>query len=260
VQAYPDINSISIIGAGNVGSHLAIALKNAGYEIKHIVARNPKLAGSIKKLVDTEVLTSIKQVRYEPDMYLICVQDAEIHAVAESLLASDKIIVHTSGAIDMSVFSGKRNAYGVFYPLQTFTRELEMIYSDIPFLLEADNEHTLNALTCVAQRISGNYSCISAPERLRLHLAAVFACNFSNHMASIADYLLKQEGLDLELIRPLMRQTLKKLDTLSPKEAQTGPAVRGDEKTMSRHLEELSSEPELEELYKLISKSIQNKF
>ncbi len=158
----------------------------------------------------------------------------------------------------MSVFSGKKDNYGVFYPLQTFTRGAAMLHSDIPFLLEADSESTLSAFTSVAEHISGFYRYVGAGERLRLHLAAVYACNFSNHMVTIAAYLLKKDKLDLELILPLLKQTLKKLDTQSPKEAQTGPAIRNDQLIISKHLELLTDEPELKELYKTMSQSIQN--
>jgi predicted short-subunit dehydrogenase-like oxidoreductase (DUF2520 family) len=258
VHQTKNIQSISIIGLGNVGWHLALSLKQAGYEIKNIVSRNSESVSAPGEIPNTTIISDINQIRDEPDLYLITVQDSEIASLAASLRGSDSIIVHTSGGIDMSVFSGKSASYGVFYPLQTFTKGTDMTYSDIPFLLEADSEDTLSVLKNVAEKISGKYRCVEAEERLSLHLAAVFACNFSNHMVSIASYLLKKENLDLELIQPLMKQTLKKLETLSPKEAQTGPAIRNDMNTMNRHLELLADEPGLEDLYKIISKSIQN--
>ncbi len=258
MQQTKNIHTISIIGLGNVGWHLALALTQAGYEIKNIVSRNTEHVSAPGDIPDTTVISDISQVKDDPDLYLITVQDLEIASLATYLKDSESIIAHTSGGIDMSVFSGRSNAYGVFYPLQTFTKGTDMTYADIPFLLEADTEDTLNALKNVAEKISGKYRCVGAEVRVRLHLAAVFACNFSNHMVTIAEYLLKKENLDLELIQPLMKQTLKKLDSLSPKEAQTGPAIRNDIHTMNKHLELLADESGFEDLYKAISKSIQN--
>ena len=253
------IKSISIVGLGNVGWNLAIALRDAGYEIKNIVSRNPLSAKAIEDIIDTSIISDINQITEEPDLYLLAVQDSELKSVAASLSGTGQIVAHTAAGIDMSVFSDKINGFGVFYPFQTFTQGTDMLYSDIPFLLEADSEETLDALKEVAERISGKYSFAGAEERLSLHLAAVFACNFGNHMVTIADYLLNKNNLDLKLLLPLLKQTLKKLDTLSPKEAQTGPAIRNDLITMSKHLKLLADEPELKDIYEALSESIQNK-
>lgn len=258
MQQTDSIKSIAIVGFGNVGWHLAIALSDAGYEITNIVSRTQQSDNTPSEFIDTSIVKYLSQIREEPDLYLLTVQDSEIDAIAALLSDSDKIIVHTSGGRDMSVFSDKRDNYGVFYPLQTFTKGSKMSYSEIPFLLEADSKKTENALKGVAEKISGSYRCVGAEERLSLHIAAVFACNFSNHMVNIAEYLLKKDNLDLELIQPLLMQTLKKLDDMSPKEAQTGPAIRNDHHTMNRHLEVLEKEPELKDLYIALSQSIQN--
>ena len=164
MQQSKNIQSISIIGHGNVGWHLALALRQAGYEIKNIVSRNTVTANAHGDFPDATLISDIAQITDEPDLYLITVQDSEIASLAASLSGSDSIIVHTSGGIDMSVFSEKNAAFGVFYPLQTFTKGTKMTYSDIPFLLEADSEHTLDALKAVAEKISGKYRFVGAKE------------------------------------------------------------------------------------------------
>lgn len=259
MQKALSIQSLTIIGPGNVGWHLAHALKEAGYEIRNIVSRNPQNLESMGKILDERVISDLNQTIEEPDLYIITVPDAEIASVVASLADSESIVVHTAGGMDLSVFKDKKDKFGVFYPLQSFTKGTEMRYADIPFLLEADCENTMKALEEVAQKISGSFRRVSAEERIKLHIAAVYACNFSNHMLTIADYLLKKEDQDLSLMLPLLRQTIKKLDALSPKEAQTGPAIRKDQHTINKHLDLLADEPELKELYKAISQSIQKK-
>ncbi len=256
MQETEEIKSISIIGVGNVGWHLSQALHEAGYEIKHIVSRSQEKLESLVQKLCTIHLTSIDQVQEEPDLYLICVQDVYIPEISASLSSSQSIVVHTSGGSDLKVFSAKQDKYGVFYPLQTFTKGNNMDWSEIPFLLEADNQSTLNKLKVVANRISGKYNFADSSARLKVHIAAVFACNFSNHMATIADSLLKKEGLDFKIVYPLLKETIKKLDRMSPDEAQTGPAIRNDAVTMERHMELLKEFPEWQEIYRLISKSI----
>ncbi len=240
MQQKDEIRSISIIGAGNVGWHLAGAFKQADYQIR-LISRNSS---------DTDHLD------YVPDLYLICTQDTEIEALAGSLSSSGAIVAHTSGGTGLEVFTEKQGRYGVFYPLQTFIKGQGMDYSTIPFLLEGSDPQTVTALQGLAERISGNFRIVDSLTRRKVHLAAVFACNFSNHMFAAASRILDDIDLDLEIIKPLIEQTFRKLDNISPTEAQTGPAVRGDETTMKRHMDLLRADPDLQELYQKISQNI----
>lgn len=256
MQQKDEIRSISLIGAGKVGWHLAIAFKQAGFKIMHIISRDLKKAESLSVLVDSEALTSLDQLAEEPDLFLVCTQDSEIDALAGSLSSSNAIVAHTSGGIGMEVFNAKANKYGVFYPLQTFSLGDVIDYKAIPFLLEGSDPATVSALAGLAEKISGKIQIADSRTRLQVHLAAVFACNFSNHMTAIAEQLLDDLDLDIELIKPLMAQTMKKLDTMSAEDAQTGPAIRGDASTMKRHMDLLKSDPDLQEIYQKISQNI----
>lgn len=241
-----------------MGRHLCKALNLAGYSIKHIISRSSLNNTTSLGIIDPEVLVlnDIGQVTEEPDMYLLCVQDAEITELANFLAGSEALVAHTSGGTGMDVFKNRKAAYGVFYPMQTFTKGVEIEYTTIPFLLEASDPDAMMKLEEVARKISGDYYQVDSAKRLRIHTAAVFASNFTNHMIHIAESLLKESGMDLEVLKPLMEQTFKKLQSMQPSEAQTGPAVRGDKVSMQRHLELLNSDPELQEIYKLISSNI----
>jgi predicted short-subunit dehydrogenase-like oxidoreductase (DUF2520 family) len=167
-------------------------------------------------------------------------------------------VAHTSGSVEMNVFQNHASNFGVFYPLQTFHKEKELEISQVPFCIEGNNEATTNALSELAKSISNNIHLVSSKNRKVLHIAAIFACNFTNHFYSIAETILAEKNLSLDILRPLIKETALQVMDKSPSQLQTGPAIRGDEKIMRQHLNYLAAKPELAELYKKMSESIKN--
>ena len=230
---------ISIIGNGNVATHLYNALKDKT-EISIINSR------------------SLETLPQNTDVILICVSDNAISEIVSKLPSSDAIIVHTSGSIPMDILKKYGLEYGVFYPLQTFTKGIDLEYSEIPVFIEGSSERVVEKLKEIASLFSNDIHNADSEMRRKLHLASVFACNFTNALARISQSLIEKSGIDFSVLRPLMKQTIKKLDVISPEEAQTGPAVRGDSIVIDKHLEMLSDHPDLKMLYQQMTKIIQN--
>jgi predicted short-subunit dehydrogenase-like oxidoreductase (DUF2520 family) len=166
------------------------------------------------------------------------------------------VVAHTAGAVNLSVFSGLVANYGVFYPLQTFSKTKEISFLTIPICIEANNEHTLGILKLVGEKLSNKVKYIDSEKRKILHLAAVFACNFTNHLYAISQEILEASQLEFDLLRPLISETANKVQFELPTQVQTVPAFRKDEKTLHNHEELLNSQPELKKIYKMMSDGI----
>lgn len=248
---------IVIVGAGNLGTHLALALKVRGNDIVQVFSRNATKAKDLAEQVSCTAITELHAVDTKADVVLIAVSDSAIEFVSNDLPALNKrtVVAHTAGSIPMSALT-KHDNRGVFYPLQTFSADSDVAWDVIPLLLTASNSHSKRILTSLAASINENAKVITDAERLHLHLCATIANNFSNHMFAIAKRIADGANLDFDLIKPLIRETTDKIMQMSPKDAQTGPAIRGDELTMAKHLDLLNGNPELQDLYRMISKSI----
>ena len=192
----------------------------------------------------------------EADLYVISVSDNAISEVSEQLPFKNRLVVHTSGTSDISVLHDK-NRKGVFYPLQTFTKGKEIDFAPIPICLEAENESDYQLLEKLGNCISQKVVRISSEQRKSLHVAAVFVCNFVNHLYQIGNEICEENNVPFEVLHPLIQETAHKIMELSPKEAQTGPAVRNDQKTIEKHIDFLTNENQ-KEIYKILTKSIQN--
>lgn len=253
--------NIAMIGAGNVAWHLAPALENAGHKVVDIYSRNRHNAVALqKRLYNAEINKSLDFSGSEADVVFLCIPDEAIAEVAgKTVLPGGAAIVHTSGSIPINVlgYSATGNA-GVFYPLQTFTKGKRIDFSDVPILIEGESKPTTKILKSLARSISRDVREVSTADRLAVHVAAVFACNFTNYMLTIAEEILRDKRFDIELLRPLVAETLNKSLDIGPENAQTGPAARGDLETLERHLEFLAYSGH-EELYKLISEKILNR-
>jgi len=226
---------VVLIGQGNVASHLATAFDAAtNIEIEKVNSRHLK---NIPKA----------------DVTIIAVSDDAISSVSNLLNASAGLIVHTSGTVPMNDMHQQRK--GVFYPLQSFTKGAIVDFSNIPFCLEATNNNDLELLELVAKSIGEKSYHITSNQRKKLHLAAVFVNNFTNHMYQIGKDICDEHQVPFEILHPLIEETSKKITNISPKEAQTGPAKRNDQQTIKNHLEQLNSQQQ--EIYKLITQSIQ---
>lgn len=231
---------IAVIGGGNVAWHLMSAF-GACPDVDAVPVNSRTFASFPK----------------DADLYLIAVKDSVVKDVSDKLPSVDGIVAHTSGSMDISVLS-KHPHRGVFYPLQTFTKGDSLNYSQIPIFLEGISSYVSKMLRQTASLITDRVYEADGQLRRRLHLAAVFACNFSNRLYDIADSFLRESGFDFSVLLPLVRQTVDKLDRLTPSEAQTGPAVRGDLSVCDSQLRMIADRPEMTEIYRLMTASIYN--
>jgi predicted short-subunit dehydrogenase-like oxidoreductase (DUF2520 family) len=248
---------IAIIGAGNVASHLADVLQ-AYADIVQIASRtaesSARLASLVKSSRGVEAITDLRRLRADCDLYLIAVNDDSIREVVDNTPDFRGIWAHTSGSVSMDVFAGKKSNYGVFYPLQTFSRDVPVTFSEIPMLIEGSSAMVREALIALAGKISATVRTVDSKTREAIHVAAVFACNFANLMWLEADRLLQPEGLDIKFMLPLLRATLSKLELKSPRDAMTGPARRGDIDVIKKHLNSLPDD--LKPVYSLLTDKI----
>lgn len=252
-----EIKNIVILGTGNVGTHLALALVQAGCNIKQIVGRNAASTEKLAASVHATPVTDFGAIEKGNDLYVLALPERAMEEVLPKLCLRTEILVHTSGSLDLSILYPYSENTGVFYPLQTFTHGRDVNFREIPILLEAnriDNEHDLFLL---AAKLSSQVEHASSQQRMALHLAAVFACNFSNHMYSLARQVANKYNIDYDMLIPLIKETASKAIALGPENAQTGPAKRNDQKIISQHLEMLSGNARLQNLYKLMTENIQ---
>ena len=251
------IKSLVIIGSGNVAKHLGWAFKDAGLEIYGIYSQTFEHAKSLAKKLDTKAFASIAEIPTNIDAYLVAVTDSVLPRIINECSVFQGIIMHTSGSIGLDVFPEKQKKVAVFYPLQTFSKEKSIDFLSAPILIESKETEVIEILQELGEKISKIVKPINSKQRKELHLAAVFACNFSNYMYQIAFNLLKENELDFDLLKPLIAETVEKLNFLSPSKAQTGPAIRNDEKIIQYHLDMLKKHSEYQQLYKQISRLIQ---
>jgi predicted short-subunit dehydrogenase-like oxidoreductase (DUF2520 family) len=247
---------ITIIGSGNVATHLAAAFKNAGHSIVQVYSRDLQNASLLAYHVRAEATDSLDQIDPETDLFVIAVKDDAIETIASELAKYDKLMVHTSGATDLQVLLNHTKNTGVFYPLQTFSKTKEVNFNAVPLCIEGADEQITSKLNELAYTITQNVYRINSAERKTLHLAAVFACNFPNYLYYLSQQLLAEQQLPFDLLRPLILETAEKVQEQLPAGVQTGPAIRNDEKTMAAHLQQLGEKPELQELYRLLSQGI----
>ena len=250
------MTTIVFLGFGNVNFHLINTLyKHNKDSVIQVYNRSEiNLNKELNKIPFTTDLSKIK----EADLYIIGIPDDAIAAFSETLPLKSKLVVHTSGSVSMEALS-KRNRKGVFYPLQTFSKNREVNFNTIPICIEAKKEADLELLTNLGNSLSEKVVEIDSDERSKLHLAAVFVNNFVNHLYAIGDDILGNNELSFDLLHPLIEETASKVKTLSPSEVQTGPARRGDQRTIEKHLHLLKEGPE-SELYQQLTESLMKKF
>ncbi|MVN91684.1 Rossmann-like and DUF2520 domain-containing protein [Mucilaginibacter aquatilis] len=247
---------ITLIGSGNVATHLGAALKNAGHYIVQVYSRNQQNAALLAYHLKADAIDDLMMVSAETDLFIISTSDSVIDSVASQLAVHQKPIVHTSGATPIQVLLKYTEHAGVFYPLQTFSKIREVNFSMVPLCIEGAYEDLTAMLKELAYTISSNVSEVNSAQRKRLHLAAVFACNFPNYLYNIAQELLATHQLDFNLMRPLILETAEKVQFQLPAKVQTGPAIRNDKNTMDAHIHLLDNEPVLKEIYELLSQCI----
>lgn len=250
---------ITFIGSGNLAWHLAPALDNVGYSVKEVYSRDPKHARAlVGRLYQADVKSTLDFSDSASEVFIIAVSDDAIQdIVREIILPDDSILVHTSGSQPLSLlgFAATANT-GVFYPLQTFSKAKKVDFNEIPIFIESEDDEVSKKLMKMAKAISKKAKTISSEYRKALHVAAVFASNFSNHMLTISKSIAEQHEVDFELLKPLIAETLNKSINIGPENAQTGPAKRGDMEILDSHLEFLKDDPDVAEIYRIISQHI----
>jgi len=245
---------ITLIGSGNVAQHLLSAFnKSNDVELVQVFSRKKE---SVSHLIPFAKITDNLDDLVEADVYIIAVSDDAIGEVSSQLPFKNRLVVHTSGSTSMESLSNN-NRKGVFYPLQTFTKCKEVDFKTIPICIESQFNDDYNALKKVADSISDKVFTINSEQRRSLHVSAVFVNNFVNHLYSIGNAICKEHQVPFEILQPLIRETADKIATLSPDEAQTGPARRNDGTTIESHLNFLSDENH-KNIYKLLTQSIQD--
>ena len=243
--------SVVIIGSGNVAKHLIKAfLKIENVNLKQVYTRNLEDKALLKSSVST---TSDLSLIKEADVTIIAVSDDAIANISYNL--KNTLVVHTSGSVEMKALKNQKNK-GVFYLLQSFSKEKEINFSNVPICLEAENKSDLRKLEKLASLLQGNIYHLSSLQRKKIHVAAVFVNNFTNHMYTIAHNICEEHNVPFNILQPLIEETSLKIKNLTPKEAQTGPAKRNDTETIKNHLNLLSKSQQ--ELYLKITQSIQN--
>lgn len=250
---------IAIIGTGNVAWHLAPALEDAGHEVTEVFGRNSKsLEGLTKKLYTAEPQLDLDFSESEAELFILTVSDQAISEIADEIILPDQsILVHTSGAVPLDVLAYSSASYtGIFYPLQSFTKERPIDFTEVPLLLESDDQETLQKLKKLARSLSPIQYLVKSKDRMALHVAAVFASNFSNHMLRLAEEIMARKGLDFDMLKPLIIETISKSLELGAKKAQTGPAIREDFNTLDTHYQFLNYNEQVAEIYRMVSQDI----
>ncbi|MCQ2960248.1 MAG: F420-dependent NADP oxidoreductase [Bacteroidales bacterium] len=247
---------VVIIGAGNVGTHFAKALQMAGANIIQVFSRTMKSAVELASEVSSSFTTDIQNVTQNADLYLLCVNDSTISPIIKQLQIGEKLIVHTSGCVGIDVFEGYALNYGCVYPVQSFSKFKDLNYNEIPVFVEANNDENQQVLIDLMRLITPHVQILSSQQRKYLHLSAVLLNNFTNHLCTLSEMMMKENQLQFDLLKPLLKETFEKIVKYSPYEAQTGPAVRGDEFILQKHRELLENHRDILEIYNAISYSI----
>ncbi len=239
--------AVVILGAGNVAYHLFHAFLHS--EVVNVIQvynrTSENLTGFSKNTTTTT--TNISEIK-DATLYIIAVNDDAIHELSHQLLHNNKLVVHTSGSVSMEELATK-NRRGVFYPLQTFSKNKTVDFSQIPICIEAENKTDLELLETIAKNSTKKVFHINSKQRLQIHIAAVFVNNFVNHLYKIGCDLCEEENISFEILKPLILETASKIETLSPTTAQTGPAKRNDKKTIKKHLDKLNNHKEMYTLF-----------
>lgn len=246
---------ISIIGSGNAATVLGRLLIQAGFIIEEIVSKNKMHALQLAKELNASAVEHISGISKNSDVYIIAVTDDAIKLVGNELYVGDKIVVHTCGSVSINILQNTSNNYGVLYPLQSLHKEIDYKPA-IPFLIDANNEETKNAIIKLAASISKNVIVANDEQRMQYHLSAIIVSNFTNHLFALTKEYCLANSIEFSLLFPLIEETVKRLHNYEPGETQTGPAVRNDQSTIQKHLMLLKDYPQMQTVYEMMSNSI----
>ncbi len=250
--------SIVFLGAGNLATNLAHAFYRKGFRVAQIYSRTEESARTLAQAVEADYTTNLADVTSDAQLYVVSLKDDALVELLPQMVAGKEkgVWVHTAGSVPMDIWKGHVERYGVFYPLQTFSKSRLLDFSEIPVFVEGSSEKEVNFLRQIASALSRKVLEATSEQRRNLHLAAVFTCNFTNHMYVLAERLLRRNNLPFDVLLPLIDETARKVHELSPLLAQTGPAVRYDMGVIGKHLDMLADEPEMQRIYRLLSDDI----
>jgi len=246
---------IVLIGAGNVATHLGSTLKEKGFSIVQVYSHTMDSALRLGEKLAAKSTDNLAEIDADADIYLFSVKDSVLETITQ-LPKNKGLWIHTAGSIPMDIFAGQTERYGVLYPLQTFSKDRAISFENIPVFIETHLPEDEKILKEIASQLTSTVVSISSEKRKYLHLAAVFACNFTNHLYNLASQLMEENGLSYELLLPLIEETADKIKTLHPKMAQTGPAIRRDNNVIDKHLQLLEGDSDKEAVYRILSESI----
>ena len=250
---------IAILGTGNVAWHLQLALENAGHAITEIYGRNLSHAEKlVRNSYEAEATDSLDFSQSQAEIFLMALTDDSVTEVAQELVLPDgAILAHTSGTLSIkSIAYAATEDIGVFYPLQTLTAGKAINFAEVPICIEGETLRAQNELAQLAQSLSKRVQMLESGQRRLIHLAAVFACNFTNHLFTLSKGILEQHELDFEILQPLIAETLNKSLEIGPENAQTGPAIRGDMATLDKQMVALENDQAVAEIYRILSQHI----
>ncbi len=251
---------IVIIGAGNVATNLAFAFKNKTEAKIHIHGKTEKSTKNLAEKLNAPYSFKVKEIPQNADLYILSVNDDAVFDLAENTLLKEKaennLIVHTAGSIDIEVLKNISGNYGVFYPLQTFSKNKILDFTNIPICIEASSGFNYNKLRKFALEISEDVRNFNSEQRKYIHLAAVFANNFTNRILTFAEEILDEKDIDFNILYPLIEETFSKIQKEKPSKIQTGPAARNDKTILKLHLEMLKNKPDLYKIYSFVSENI----
>ena len=248
---------IVLIGAGKLAFNLGQALIKAGHIVDQVFSRTEESAKGLAELLHAKWTVKAEEVHTQADFYIFSVKDDVLEALIQKIVPGRKgVFLHTAGSMPMEVFKPYTGTYGVAYPMQTFTKGVIVDFKEIPCFVEASDYRSLLALIGLIGTVSEKIFRMDSAQRKVLHLAAVFACNFTNHCYALAEQLLKEQHLPFNLLFPLIRETERKAELLSPSKAQTGPAIRYDQNVLEKQRELLKEHPLLLKDYDTLSESI----
>ncbi|MDO4511420.1 MAG: DUF2520 domain-containing protein [Bacteroidales bacterium] len=250
-----------IIGSGNLATHLSLALHGAGVEIVQVWSRTLAHAQELAERLGCEAIDSLTALCTDAQAYIIAVKDDAIARLAGQIgaLHLQGVVMHTAGSVGMDALSGAAEHYGVLYPMQSFSKTRAVDFRKVPCFVEANGDHAMATIQALAEMVSDSVQHCDSKRRERLHLAAVFANNLTNHCYRLAERILQEQDLDFSLLLPLIEETAAKVKTMSPKDAQTGPMKRYDRNVMSKHVAMLPDE-RTQRLYRLMAQSIHSDY
>ena len=246
---------IVFIGAGNLATRLSLAMQRVGMQIGQVYSHTETSARQLATRLGCPWTNDLSALQEDGDLYVFSLKDTVLSDVISKVKPNNGMWVHTAGSMPMSVFEGYAQRFGVLYPLQTFSKGRNVNFDVIPIFLEANTDKNAYYLKNIASALSENVRFMSSEKRRSLHLAAVFACNFTNHIYTLSYKLLENESIPADVLLPLIDETVSKIHSMPPAAAQTGPAIRYDENVINKHLAMLD-DPDMQAIYRLLSQSI----